>query len=147
MRSRFEKRDVQRLVELGKRFPSAVLVFATLKSKLDEEEKKLIRPLAMKGRRSIRQRERANKVMVLTATELLNSGMDVITKWKAAGILGNRSLQLDYEYPVRDLCDHTQHIHLDLMPIRTWEEAEREKLQRKRTKGVPSAVEEKPPEQ
>ena len=62
---------------LGKRFPGAILCFATLNKELTPEEKKGISRLARKGRQSLRTGQQLNPVLVLTGAELLGRGARV----------------------------------------------------------------------
>ena len=52
----FEKKDIKRMVDLGKAFPDAVLVFATLKEHLSDNEKKILRPMVNNSRKKLEKR-------------------------------------------------------------------------------------------
>ncbi len=80
----FERADVEKLSWLGAKFPGSVLLFATLRRKLTEREKRLIGALARKGRREWKTERPHNPVLVLTATELLTD-WGPPECWKDAG--------------------------------------------------------------
>jgi len=66
----FKIKDIQRMKELGIRFPGSILVFTTLKLQLSEQEKQLIGKLVKYFRGGIKFRPR-NLVLILTGNELL----------------------------------------------------------------------------
>ena len=68
----FEARDINRMRALGKEFPGATLVFATLKSKLKPTEKQMLRDFANAQRRKRQERKPYCHVMVLTGLELFS---------------------------------------------------------------------------
>ncbi len=66
----FRQVDVKRMMALAKDFPGAILVFATLRKELTENEKKLLRPLVNRGRKYWKAERPYNPVLILTGTEL-----------------------------------------------------------------------------
>jgi hypothetical protein len=68
--NKFEKKDIDKMKQLGRRFPGAILVFATLKIALSPEEVGGIRKLVNFFRRGNGPRP-INPVMILTGNELL----------------------------------------------------------------------------
>lgn len=66
----FRQEDVDRMRQLGERFPGAFLVFATLKDALSDTEKKLVGDLALWGRAVLTDGRPHSPVIVLTGTEL-----------------------------------------------------------------------------
>ena len=76
----FEKKDIDRMKQLGKEFPGAVLTFATLKEQLSDPEKELIRALCEYFRKGISERP-LNPTLILTKSELTERfGMIAIEK-------------------------------------------------------------------
>jgi len=109
----FSSKDATRMRKLAKRFPGAVLVFATLSPKLTRAEKDLILPLARAGREPIGEDDWKNPVVVLTGQELfseagppycwdgIHEAADVRQGfWSPGGLLG--------------LADATQQLYLDM---------------------------------
>ena len=68
--NKFEKKDIDKMKQLGKRFPGAFLVFATLKNTLSSDEVAGLRKLVNSFRKGNGPRP-VNPVMILTANELL----------------------------------------------------------------------------
>lgn len=66
----FERKDIERMKQLGLRFPGSVLVFATLKLQLGEDERIAISKLVRYFRGGLKSRPR-NPVLILTGRELL----------------------------------------------------------------------------
>lgn len=66
----FTSADADRMIELGKEFPNAILTFATLNSKLSDDEKVEILRVVNHFRTGVGSRP-INPVLILTATELL----------------------------------------------------------------------------
>lgn len=123
----FRKKDVQRMNDLAARFPGAILVFATMREKLTDAEIRLIRPLAERGRRYLKAERSTNPVMILTSTELLTSDKPV-QRWKEKGLLPiSHADRLDWEDPIRDVCDTTQQIYLGMPSWYDWLDAKRKK--------------------
>jgi len=111
---RFAAKDVRRMRELGSRFPGAVLVFCTMNDKLSATEKRLLRPLAKRGRKFIGGDNWLNPVLILTRTELFFDFPPEYA-WQEAGgkyaTFVKQSRRLD---TITDLCDATQQLHLDM---------------------------------
>ncbi len=111
---RFEPRDLRRARDLAKRFPGALLVFATLRQRLGTTEKRRISGLARAGRRRTQPDKWRTPVMVLTAHELM-SRMGPPFCWQDAG--GAMAQFAEHYRGVGDLlelCDATQQFHLGM---------------------------------
>jgi hypothetical protein len=136
----FKSSDVARMRELGKSFPGAALVFATLRKKLAQSEKKLIAKLARAGRKHLKAGRLLNPVIVLTGIEL-QSISNPPHCWEEAGppydkfaryFIGNR------DDKVSELADVTQQLHLEIEPYWEWLEAKNKK--RLKAKSDPTKV-------
>lgn len=66
----FEQKDIDRMTILGNAFPDAILVFATLNERLQDEEKELLKKLVIYFQQGDAARPR-NPVLILTGKELL----------------------------------------------------------------------------
>jgi hypothetical protein len=128
----FEKRDADRMNLLADEFPGAVLVFATLRKSLTEKEKRLLRPVANRGRRYWKAERPFNPVLLLTGVELFADWRPPQC-WKDA-----RGKQAAFAKNYRawgdllQLCDATQQLYLDMQPWRQWLEERWEKRRQKR---------------
>jgi len=67
----FKAADIQRMKTIGRKFSDAVLVFATLKEKLNSTEKKHIKKLIEYNLHKKQNYKNFNEIIVLTANELL----------------------------------------------------------------------------
>jgi hypothetical protein len=68
----FRTRDIERMETLGKAFPGAFLVFATMKDALSKNEKAAIGELALSGREVLKTGQPRNPVIVLTGAEMFS---------------------------------------------------------------------------
>ena len=81
----FEQENVDKMKLLAKKFPGSILVFATLKENLSQEEIDRIKELAEWGREyDPEKRQTRAPVIVLTGTELFSTG-SLNTSWKKKG--------------------------------------------------------------
>lgn len=101
----FEKKDADRMAKLGKAFPGAILVFATLKESLSETEKKLLRPLVNRSRKARMSDRPFNPILILTGEELFLESL-----WDSHLNNWNRRIVSD----LSELCDVTQQINLGM---------------------------------
>ena len=111
----FEKKDIDRMKDLGKEFPGAILVFATLKKSLDNEEKEFLRPLVKRSRKNRINGSLFNPVLILTRTELISEAHFTDT-WRKSGGIRKRLANSSTLSNLLELCDFTQQIYLDMKP-------------------------------
>ena len=116
----FKLRDIARMEQLGKRFPGAVLCFATLNTELTPQERKGITRLARKGRRSLRTGQQVNPVLVLTGAELLGHE----GPRRVAERLPERFRQyipnMFARGDIQEICDFSLQVHLGMESIHEW---------------------------
>jgi len=126
----FEKTDVDKLAKLAKRFPGAILVFATLRDSLIAKEKRLLKPLVNRCRRYWKAEQPYNPVLILTKTELFAS-MGIEYAWKDAKDEKYKKFSEHHFYTDRllHICDATQQLYLDMRP---WHDEIYEKFERRR---------------
>ena len=112
----FKKKDVERMMDLGKAFPEAVLVFATLKEHLRDNEKKILRPMVNNSRKNWRRSIPFNPVLILTGTELF--WQSSLSEWQQK--MEKKIRSLDYpSHPRSELlvcCNLTQQVYLNMEP-------------------------------
>ena len=111
----FQKKDAVRMVNLGKAFPEAVLVFATLNECLSEEEKMILRPIAHRCRKFPKYKRSFNPVLILTGTELFSEA-HLALSWQKAGHKRSEFTWNKIRSHLLELCDFTQQIYLDMDP-------------------------------
>ena len=115
----FEQKDVDRLKLLAETFPGSILVFATMKEELSEEEIDRIRKLANWGRGYDKERRQTRApVIVLTGTELFSADSLRSTWGKKDG--KHRDLQgrgWQGLNNLRFLADATQYLYLGMPPF------------------------------
>ena len=105
----FRKKDTHRMKQLGEAFPGAVLVFATLKECLSQNEKNILQHLVMRSRRYWKADRPFNPVMVLTGRELF-------MQWIGDSHLKNTLWHED----LLELCDQTQRINVGMNSRYQW---------------------------
>jgi hypothetical protein len=109
----FDEDDAAKMVQLGRAFPGAVLVFAKLGVDLDDNERRLLQGLVER----VREPQSSNPVLILTATEL-SSDFGPVIAWRDGseaerGFAGKfKSASLD----VLNLCDATVQLRLGIPP-------------------------------
>ena len=116
--SRFEQKHVDNMKLLAEKFPGSILVFATMKEELSQEEVDRIKELAEWGREyDPEKRQTRAPVIVLTGTELFSTG-SLNTSWGKKG--GKHKELIDRAWPgrhnLRFLADLTQHVYLGMPP-------------------------------
>ena len=111
----FEYKDVDRMEDLGKTFPSAVLVFAKLAETLDNEEKMILRTVVDSSRENRKNGCPFNPILILTGTELV-SEEHFVQNWEKAGDMRAKFTQDIIDLKLLELCDLTQQIYLDMDP-------------------------------
>jgi len=109
-----EKDDVDKMAMLGNEFPGSILVFAILRDSFVEREKKLLRPLARKGRKSWKEDHPFNPVLILTAKELFSWRPPPYCWEKAEGKCSSFSKANWIANDIIELCDVSQQIYLDM---------------------------------
>lgn len=123
----FTKKDFERVHQLARTFPGAVLVFSTLRKELTKEEIVGITRIAKPGRRYWKAERPINPVLVLTGTELLThegppycwKEEDQQRHERVSGLLG--------------VCDATQQLYLGLPP---WREEWHDKWEKRRKRYI-----------
>ena len=115
----FNQNDADKMEKLGNAFPGAVLVFASLKDVLSDEEKTILRSLVNRCREYWKNDRPVNPVMILTGTELF-AELDLSRAWEDAG--GPRAAYAKRIIPrdLPELCDITQRVYLDMKPWHQW---------------------------
>lgn len=126
----FQKKDFDRMKFLAKTFPGAVLIFSTLRKKINKNEIAEIKKIAKTGRKYWKAERPINPVLILTGNELFsNFGppycWDDETKKK-----------FDHFRGLIGLCDATQQLYLNLPSWETewhekWEKRHKKRLAKK----------------
>ena len=128
--NKFEKKDVERIQQLAKEYPGAVLVFSTFRTELTTTERRMLKPLVNKGRRYWKAERTYNPVIILTGNELFSShGIPYCWKNKD-GKAGEIEKSNFYPRKWSDVADATQQIYLDMKPYHEWREEQWKKRQK-----------------
>lgn len=109
----FKERDRDRMINLGKAFPGAILVFATLNESLKDEEKSLLRSVVDYFHKDRKNKHPLNPVLILTRTELVSESR-FLNSWKDTKDIRAEVARISTPINLLELCDLTQHIYLDL---------------------------------
>lgn len=130
----FEQQDFLRMKNLAKQFPGAILIFCTLRKKLNKDEIKQITKIAKAGRKYWKSEKPINPVLILTGNEIF-SNWGAPQCWKDMGL----KKQFDHIYGLLDLCNATQQIYLNLPSwheywYKEFEKRRSRKIQRKKKK-------------
>jgi len=114
----FLQSDIKKMDDLAKRFPGATIVFATLKNKLSEKEKRLLKPLVNRCRKYWKNDEPYNPVLILTKIELFAShGLSYA--WNKVGGEHKKMSIRNFDDKLLYTCDATQQLYLGMKP---WQE-------------------------
>lgn len=130
---RFKAKDIFRMEEIAKRFPGALLCFATLNRELTADEKKGISRLARKGRHRLRTGQQVNPILVLTGAELLSDGRPRDVAKRLPERFRQRIPNLLARGDIQEICDFSLQAHLGIESIDEWWNLEAER-RRTRTK-------------
>jgi|SRR5579872_1055105 len=121
----FEKKDIDRMAFLAANFPGAIIVFATLRRRLSDKEKKLITPLVNRGRKYWKSERPYNPVLILTGNELFSDWAPP-DSWKDLNIAPAGWDRFSAKDLVQ-LSDYTQQMYLGLNPWMQWLDEKRQK--------------------
>ena len=105
----FQKKDVDKMINLGDAFPGSILVFTTLKDSLNQKEKTIFRSVVNRSRKHRKNNHPYNPILILTGKELFLQSF-----WQS---------HLDEWGPARDmseLCDLTQQLCLGIDSWSEW---------------------------
>jgi hypothetical protein len=102
------------MLALAKEFPGAILVFATLREALTSGEKRLLRPVANRGRKHWKAERPHNPVLILTGNELFADD-DPREVWKHLdGVYASHTRSGGDGRDLVGLSDATQQIYLGM---------------------------------
>jgi hypothetical protein len=104
------------------------IIFATLKPKLSEKEKKMILPLANKARKLRLRGLPCNPIMILTSAELLSDYEPPYVWNEIGGFHQSYYEKYHNNYGRFNLSDITQEMYLGMQPWEEWYDKESAKL-------------------
>ncbi|MCG9129819.1 hypothetical protein JT359_19690 [Candidatus Poribacteria bacterium] len=113
----FNKKDTERMLNLGEQFPDAYLVFATLKESLNEDEKEILREVANYSQENRKNKCPFNPIMILTETELISDSHFELRWERTKDIRTTFVNKHNFEVGRRfllDFCNVTQQVYLDM---------------------------------
>ena len=106
----FVQKDIDKMTDLGKAFPGAILVFAKLGEHLLDEEKAILCPLVNRSRRNRKNNTPFNPILILTGTEIFWKP-DFSDWWKERGRM---RMAVKAQEGMLELCDLTQQTNLGM---------------------------------
>ena len=115
----FKQDDVNNMKWLAEAFPGSILVFATMKEELSQEEIDRIKSLAYWGRGYDKERKQTRApVIILTGTELFTTGSLQRAWEKKDGVHKDLAKKTSWETEpnIRVLADLTQYLYLGMQP-------------------------------
>ncbi|RKU10880.1 hypothetical protein C6503_19540 [Candidatus Poribacteria bacterium] len=112
----FRQKDVDKMTDLGKVFPGAILVFAKLGEYLLDEEKAILCPLVNRMRRNRKSKSSFNPILILTGKELFWKS-EFSEWWKERG--GMR-MAVNAQEGMLELCDFTLQTNLGIESWDRW---------------------------
>ena len=116
----FKVKDIRKIKAVARKFPGAVIVFATLKDSLTKKERKLLLPFVNRSREYWQAGRPYNPVLILTGIELF-SDLRPPHCWKeAGGTYADFAKKYRYFHNLLTLCDATQQLYLGLPPWHEW---------------------------
>jgi len=114
----FKDTDIRRLRKLGVNFPGAILLFSTLRTKLTNREKTILRAAVNRNRALANAGKPFNPIMILTAKELL-SDFGAPLCWERTGATATTWHYHAGDKTMLNLCDITQQLYLDMQSWNT----------------------------
>lgn len=112
----FREKDVDRMTDLGKAFPGAILVFAKLRESLSDEEIAILCPLVNRSRKNRKNNRPFNPVLILTGKELFWKSA-FSEWWKERASL---RMAVNPREGMLELCDFTQQTNLGIDSWDRW---------------------------
>ncbi|QSF42992.1 hypothetical protein [Paenibacillus tianjinensis] len=116
----FEKNDISRMRELAREFPKAIIVFSTMKPKLNDNEKLLISEMIYELRRERKERRLNSDVLILTGIELYSEFHPTFAWENLGGAYQEKAKNYRWVHDIKGLCAATQNIHLDIESYEEW---------------------------
>jgi hypothetical protein len=97
---------------LAENFPEAIIIFATLKRSLSNDERILIASVTDKLKGVERERPKGH-VLILTGTELFSFWKKPPQCWEGfSDLYQEYANRWDFHHNLQKLCEASQHIHL-----------------------------------
>lgn len=112
----FQQKDADKMTNLGKAFPGAVIAFAKLEEHLRDEEKAILYPLVDHSRKNRLNGHPFNPVLILTGKELFWKS-DFSEWWKGKERM---RMAVDARKGMLEFCDLTQQINLGMDSWDQW---------------------------
>jgi hypothetical protein len=117
--NRFEEKDFARAKDAAELFPGAVLCFCTFRKKLDRDEIRALKAIALKGRERLDVGKQTNPVLVLTGKELF--GQFRIGDFN--DLYGDKAHQVRMMFArgnMEEFCNFTQETYLEMENYYKW---------------------------
>lgn len=118
-----KRADIIKMKKLMQLFPEAIFVFSTLRERLTPKESKMLKALALYGRKRWRVGQEGGHLLILTSEELLTSDPPPDCWQKRSKQFPNLSTHYEnsqFGSKLITLCDVTQQLHLGMEPYHHW---------------------------
>src|SRR5262249_35127986 len=112
-KSQFKNTELSKLVKLAQKSNNSVIVFATLNKELSDPDKNRLKKLVIKLRQLKFNGKKSIDVLILTGNELF-SQRSLQESWQQLGDTYKPFADKANHFGIRDLCDVTQQIYLDV---------------------------------
>lgn len=116
----FEAKDVNRMKRMAKELDDPILIFATLKNKLTNGEKRRLNQLLMSQRKARLKNGNKSRLLILTGNELFSDYLGLQGHWEG---LTKKHQDFAKHIGVADmtaLCDATQQLYLNSQSESDW---------------------------
>jgi hypothetical protein len=110
----FTRQNLEKVKVIATKFRGSVIVFAVLRDRFTDREKKLLKTFVEWGRRGDLYDKPTNPVLLLTATELLSTDTLIAHTWKKLGDPHRQFAGHEHTSTLVKFCDATQAIYLGM---------------------------------
>lgn len=119
IRAQFKNSEITKLVKLGKKERNSVIVFATLRRSLKQSDKNRLKRLVYRLREARLRKDESPDVLILTGNELFVQH-NLKESWEKLSEKHKSFADRSNYYSVRELCDATQQLYLDVESSWDW---------------------------
>lgn len=116
----FEARDVNRMKNMAKGLDDPILIFATLKNKLDKGEKRRLKQLLISQRKARLKNGNKSRLLILTGNELFSDFLGLEKQWEGLTEKHKSLAKHIGGADMASLCDATQQLYLSSQSYSDW---------------------------
>lgn len=116
----FEAKDVNRMKNMAKALDDPILIFATLKTKLDKGEKRRLSQLLISQRKARLKNGNKSRLLILTGNELFSDHIGLQKQWEGLTKKHKELANHIGSANMAELCDATQQLYLSSQSESDW---------------------------